>query len=36
MKRNGEVSWCGASNVSVGVQEVEIAREGVAVLLNVV
>ena len=30
MKGNGEVSWCGVN----AVQEMESAREGVAILLN--
>ena len=34
LKRNGEVSWCGVNGIIVGVQEMERAREGVAVLLN--
>ena len=30
----GEVSWSGVNDIIAGVQEKEIAREGVAVLLN--
>ena len=34
MKGMGEVSWCGVNGIVSGVKEMEIAREGVAVLLN--
>ena len=33
-KGEGEVSWCGVNGIISGVQEMERAREGVAVLLN--
>ena len=33
-KGNGELSWCGVNGIIAGVQEMERAREGVAVLLN--
>ena len=35
MKLNGEVSWYGVNSIIAGVQEIERAREGVAILLNV-
>ena len=31
---NGEASWCKVNGISAGVQEMERAREGVAILLN--
>ena len=31
---NGEVSWHGVNSITASVQEMERAREGVAVLLN--
>ena len=34
LKENGEVSWCGANGIIAGIQEMERAREGVAILLN--
>ena len=34
LKGNGEVSWCGINGIIAGIQEMERAREGVAVLLN--
>ena len=34
LKGNGDVSWCGVNSIFAGVQEMERAREGVAVLLN--
>ena len=34
LKGNGEVSWCGVNGIIGGVQEMERAREGVAILLN--
>ena len=34
MKGNGEVSWCGVNGIIAGVQEMEKAREGMAILLN--
>ena len=34
LKRNGEVSWCGVKGIIAGVQEMERARKGVAILLN--
>ena len=34
MKGNGEVSWCGVNAIIAGVQDMERAREGVAILLN--
>ena len=34
LKGNGEVSWCGVNGITAGVQEMERAREGVAVVLN--
>ena len=34
LKGNGEVSWSGVNAIFAGVQEMERAREGVAVLLN--
>ena len=34
LKGKGEVSWCGVNGIISGVQEMERAREGVAVLLN--
>ena len=34
LKRNGEVSWRGINSIIADVQEMEKAREGVAVLLN--
>ena len=34
LKRKGEVSWSGVNAIFAGVQEMERAREGVAVLLN--
>ena len=36
LKGNGEVSWCGVNSIIAGVQEMERAREGVSVLLNIV
>ena len=33
-KGNGEVSWFGVNGIIAGVQEMERAREGVAILLN--
>ena len=35
LKGNGEVSWCGVNGNIAGVQEMERAREGVTILLNV-
>ena len=34
MKVNGEVPWCGVNGIITGVQEMERAMEGVAILLN--
>ena len=34
LKGNGELSWCEANGIIAGVQEMERAREGVAILLN--
>ena len=34
LKGNGEVSWCGVNNIIAAVQEMERAREGVAILSN--
>ena len=34
LKENREVSWCGVNDIIAGVQEMEKAREGVAILLN--
>ena len=34
LKGNGEVSWYGVNGIIAGVQEIERAREGVAILLN--
>ena len=34
LKRKGEVSWCGVNGIIAGVQEMERAREGLAILLN--
>ena len=34
LKGNREVSWCGVNDIIAGVQEIERAREGVAVLMN--
>ena len=34
LKGNGELSWCGVYDIIAGVQEMEKAREGVAILLN--
>ena len=34
LKVNGEVSWCGVNGIIASVQEMERAREGVAILLN--
>ena len=34
LKGKGEVSWFGVNGIIVGVQELERAREGVAILLN--
>ena len=34
LKGNGEVSWCGVNGIIAGDQEMDRAREGVAVLLN--
>ena len=34
LKGNGEVSWCGVNGIMAGVQEIERAKEGVAILLN--
>ena len=34
LKGNGEVSWCGVNGIIAGIQEMERAREGVAILLN--
>ena len=34
LKRKGAVSWCGVNDIIAGVQEMERAREGVAILLN--
>ena len=34
LKENGEMSWCGVNSFIVGVQEMERAGEGVAILLN--
>ena len=34
MKGNGEVAWCGVNGIIASVQEMERAREGVAILLN--
>ena len=33
-KKNEEFSWCWVNGVSMGVQEIERAREGVAVLMT--
>ena len=34
LKKKGEVAWSGVNVIFAGVQEMERAREGVAVLLN--
>ena len=34
LKGNGEVSWCGVNGIVAEVQEMERAREGMAILLN--
>ena len=34
LKGKGQVSWCGVNGLIVGVQQMERAREGVAILLN--
>ena len=34
LKGNGEVSWFGVNGIIAGIQEVERARGGVAILLN--
>ena len=34
LKGNGEVSWCGVSGIIAGVQEMERAREGVAIMFE--
>ena len=34
MKGSGEVSWCGVNGIIACVQEMERAREGVAIVLN--
>ena len=34
LKGNGEISLCGVNGIIAGVQEMEIIREGVAILLN--
>ena len=34
LKGTGKVSWCGVNGINACVQEMERAREGVAVLLN--
>ena len=34
VKGNGEISWCGVIAICTCVQEKEIAREGVRILLN--
>ena len=34
LKGNGEVSWCRVNGNIAGVQEMEKAREGEAILLN--
>ena len=34
MERNGKVSWYGVNGIIAGVQEMERARERVAILLN--
>ena len=34
LKVNGELSWCGVNGIIAGVQEMERAREGVAILFN--
>ena len=34
LKGKGEVSWCGVSVIIAGVQEMERARKGMAILLN--
>ena len=34
LKRNGDVSWCGINGIIASVQEMERAREGVAILLK--
>ena len=34
LKGNGEVSWCGVNGTIADVQEMERAREWVAILLN--
>ena len=31
LKREGEVSWCGVNGIISGVQEMERAREGLAI-----
>ena len=36
LKGNGEVSWCGVNGIIAGVQEIERAREGEAILLKAV
>ena len=34
LKGNGEVSWCGVNAIIASVQEMERAREAMAILLN--
>ena len=34
LKGNGEVPWCRVNGIIAGVQEMERAREGVAILSN--
>ena len=34
LKRNWEVSWCGLNNIIAGVQNIERAGQGMAVLMN--
>ena len=34
LKGNREVLWCGVNGIVAGIQEIERAREGVAILLN--
>ena len=34
LEGKGKVSWCGVNGIIVGIQEIERAREGVAILMN--
>ena len=34
LKGNGEVSWCGMSGIFAGVQKIDMAKEGMVILMN--